>query len=175
MSDAPDGLSLAWSLTPADGGLALAYTLTNRGTAPVWALDRLLAWAPTGGLALVPERVAVRSGAPGAPLRLVRGHLRPLGHRGAELFPVAREVPPGGSVSGTARLPLPLRSWSPNESASDVLFAPDLAVLEVGVIPEAPDDERSLATGDPVPVPSTAAARSQRFVRGAPLAWPPGG
>lgn len=168
-------VDLRWQLAREEGALRVTYTVHNRGSAALWVLDQVLVFGPTEGYALDEGAImAYADSQDPTLLHLVRGRVAPAGRAMIELVPGVRALPPGGELSGSARVPLPLRSWHPNDRFRDLSVAPTRAVLELGVLPgDAPTDDWPLISGGVQPVASPPAPLTQQqLVRGETLSIP---
>ena len=82
----------------------------------------------------------MRRGPDATTASFVLGFTRQLGHAVAvEPSPIAHALAPGGKLSGTKHVPLPLASWHPYDSMIDPLVGtPSKAVFELSWLPENP-------------------------------------
>lgn len=164
--------ALDWQLTRAGTGLHLSYTFTNHSDARAFVLDQMVQHGATSGIAPAPDAVITR--VDGGVLRLVRGYIEPTSSPMVLLVPGARGVAPGESLSGEATVPLPLRTWHPNEISQPIAGAPTTAVFEVGVLTGTISwGAQPLVGGGTLTVAPTGVVQSQQtLIRGAELPIP---
>lgn len=144
-------LTLEWSLQadPAGGALRVHYTLHNGGEAPVLVLDDMAVLGATSGYDAAPEAMNLYADAQDPTLvHLARGRVQPYGRPRMEIIPGVRALAAGATLSGDARVPLPLRSWHPNDGYRALPATPTRASLQIGVLPgDTPTVERPLNGG----------------------------
>lgn len=170
-------LDLSWQISRDERGDALlvTYKLRNRGDSSVLVLDRMIVFGQTEGYERSEDAIVARADAQDPTLlRLVRGRVAPYGRPMIELVPGVRALEPGAELSGSARVPLPLRSWHPNDRFRDLPAVPTRAVLEIGVLPgDTATDEWPMNDQGALRVPSPPAALvDQQIVRGEILPLP---
>jgi hypothetical protein len=140
LPSAREPVHVTWTIArDADKGLVLDYTVENQGSAPIWVLDQIVTTS-RDGMVVMPDRVIVRRGPDPGTASFVLGFTRQLGHAvEVEPSPVAHALAPGGTLTGTKHVPLPLASWHPYDSMIDALAGtPGKAVFEVSWLPENP-------------------------------------
>ncbi len=167
---------VAWTVARESAQLRLDYQIENRGSAPVWVLDQIVTTSGDG-MVVLPDRVIVRQGPDETTASFVAGFTEQLGHAvEVQPAPVPRALAPGGKLTATKHVPLPLASWHPYDSMIDALpRAPTKAVLEVGWLPtdRARWEDVPAAAGGTLHLPATGFVRtSQQLARGATLAIP---
>lgn len=169
-------LSLHWTLarSPSGDALVVQYRMQNNGAASVNVLDQMIALGATQGYDLAPEALIVRADKSDPTLvHLIRGRVDPYGRPKQEVPAGMRALAPGAEITGSARAPLPLQSWHPNDGYRKLASAPQRAVLEIGVLSaEAETQEWPLNKGSQL-VPAWADARSdEEWVKGEVQAIP---
>lgn len=170
-----ENVELSWSMDRAAGDtLVIRYALTNRTSERVYALVELARFGATQGVERAPDAMIVRAGDSADTVRFIRGYVPPQGLPMVRLLPGARGVAPGETLTGEARLALPLRTWHPNEESRTLPGTPQRATLEIGVLTgDLPWYTQPLLDGSKLTIPDQAAvAERQRFVRGEALAIP---
>jgi hypothetical protein len=163
MPSAQEAVHVTWTVARDAAGkdLVVDYTVENHGSAPIWILDQIVTTS-TNGMVVMPDRVIVRQGPDPTTASFVLGFTRQPGHAVAlEPSPVAHAIAPGGKLTGTKHVPLPLASWHPYDSMIDPLVGtPAKAVFEVSWLPENPPsgvtgwEDAPAAAGGTVHLPS---------------------
>lgn len=172
----PMDADLTWSLRPTPDGQALRveYAVANRGTTPIFCLDRMTPFV--GDAAADADRTIIALPSPdGARLWLVRGfYPHPYATVLAPWLPGVRVIEAGASVSGAATVPLPLRAWHPGTGETPLRADPTEAVLQIGVAPRSlPLEEMTLPDGRAIRRPVFAtAADFQRLLASTSLPLP---
>jgi hypothetical protein len=141
-------IKLTWSLTLADDGksLLLSYEIENPGDSPIFIVDDHAA-TTTRGLEVIPDAVAIQSGADDKTARLIAGHVPPPPGIASEVHAIAppRELAAGSKHRGTKTIPLPLKGWIDAESRAVDLSRATRATFEVTWIKPPPAGRESWA------------------------------
>jgi hypothetical protein len=131
-------VELDYHTTVEEGGkrLRIEYTLHNRGKERVLVWDAMVA-GDNHGLAPAPDQIIVAPGPAEAKgsVRFVRGWLEPAAFIHMRIGPGVRALEPGATVSGTARVDLPLKSFHPLGPLPPLGDDLRQSVLEVQVFP----------------------------------------
>ncbi len=163
-------VAVTWQLTQAEAGdrLEVAYQVRNTGDEPVLVTDQMIVFGPTEGYDRDPTAIIARADAEDPTLlRLVRGRQLPFGRPMIELYPGVRDLAPGAELAGTATVPLPLRSWHPNDRFRDLPARPTRAVLEVGILPaDTETEEWPMNSGGTLRLPNPSSARTAQVLVG---------
>jgi|GEM_PF-3181166 len=130
-------VQLNGKLQQADGQIQVHYTVSNEGASAVYVLDRVIVFAAEQGFAEA-QTAIIRLAAPEEPHRMVlsRGYVAPpVSFVMLELLPAARQLEPGQSLQGEARIPLPLQAWHPHEGALPLAAETTEWELRIGLLP----------------------------------------
>jgi len=176
-STVDNGVEIRWQVSAAAHGTALdvQYAVRNRGKEPLLLGDQLLRFGQTQGFDRAPTAMIVYPDSEDPTLvHFARGRVAPPNLPQIEVMPATRAFAPGAELTGTARLPLPVKGWHPNGEFYDLPVTPTRAVLELGVAPGASDtDPWPLSDGQTIDVlDGTAGRTTHRLARGAEIALP---
>ena len=138
---------LTWSLSRSSDGAALeiAYTVTSAVDRTIYLCDALPLPGETS-LVLGRDFINVAGGGDGD-VRFVRGRLPSVAPVVIPLLPGCRPLAPGASLTGTARVSLPLKPAHYHGRAAPFLGTPTRAWLEIGWV-EADAQWQELALED---------------------------
>jgi hypothetical protein len=155
--------------------LLVAYRAANTGDAPLWLLDDMVVLDSQDRLQRTPAAIIVVESEDPDVVRFARGLVNPRSFVAFPLIPGARRVEPGGSLEGSAVVPLPLQAFHPQDGSRSLASEPARAVVEIGVIedPRAAFESWPLAEGGELRLPTPRSAlRHQRMARSDVLPLP---
>jgi len=173
-------VTVTWKLTREGNSLVIDYSVTNNGAAQILVLDEVVGTS-SKGLVTLPDRFVARYDKASETVVLTAGYVPPALAMGPgagagsmnETMPLGRPVAPGGSVSGTKRVALPLTAWHPDLGTGPLEPMPAQplkAVVEVGWVPAqgVTWEQNPAADGTMLKAPSAHfVAVNQKFARGA--------
>lgn len=169
--------TLTWQLESTEESCwQLTYTLHNPGKKAWTVLDLMTAFDQAGQLSVDPDGLIIRPDAEQGGLAVfVRGYQpsrRVL--ESFELIPAGRALPPGRSLSGGAKVRLPLTDRHPSDPEAPLPAPVHSARLEIGVMPgESRLETHRREHGEDLEIPQRAdAVLHQKWVRGEELATP---
>lgn len=143
----PKPLTLELTMKTAGSQLHVDYKLVNRTKAAYWVEDVMI--RPEGAaFVLTPTAMIVHAGPSANEVVFARGDVSPDSKVNIRYPPAVRMLAAGATVTGSAVVGLPLKSWISYGSLNALAGVPTQASLDVYVYPEqSPTESISLADG----------------------------
>ena len=149
----PVAMEVALSVT-AGGRLHLDYTVTNGSGSPILLWDQIVT-TKDGKLIALPDAVSTLPDAQADTVRFVRGHVLPHSRVNYEYVPGVRPLDAGATLTGSAEVDLPLKSWLAYGEVRPLPGTPTQAVFELQYFPgDHATTPMALADGSTLPKPA---------------------